>query len=103
MTTELNAAIEEVLEARVEGIIRDAMSEGHSRSFRFDGTINLGHILTMAGMVAGMMWTYSTFDKRLALVETQMMRQTEVLDRSIRLDERLQAIGQRLERLERPR
>ena len=103
MTTELEAAIEEVLEARVEGIIRDAMSEGHSRTFRFDGTVNLGHILTMGAMVSGMLWTYATFDKRLVLVETQLSRQVEILDRSIRADEQLRAIRERLERLERPR
>lgn len=107
MTTELEAAVEEVLEARVEGIIRDALSEGHSRQFRWDGTVNLGHMLTMTGViistVGGMLWTYSTFDKRLTRVEDQLIRQTEVIDRSIRTDEQLRAVRDRLDKLERVR
>lgn len=103
VTTELNAAGAQISEETLRDIIRDEMSEGHSHRIRWDGTINLGHILTMGAMVSGMLWTYATFDKRLVLVETQLSRQVEILDRSIRADEQLRAIRERLERLERPR
>ena len=107
MTAEANAAAAQIAEERMCDIIRDEMSEGHSQRVRFDGTINLGHVLTMAGMIAstigGMMWIYSTFDKRLSLVEIQLSRQTEMIDRSIRTDEQLRAIRERMDRLERPK
>lgn len=93
----------QINEEAFRDILRDEMSEGHSRRFRFDGTVNLGHVLTGIGMIAGMFWTYSTFDKRLVLVETQLTRQTEMIDRSIRADEQLRAIRERLDKLERPR
>ncbi|MFG1417154.1 hypothetical protein V5F38_04990 [Xanthobacter sp. V0B-10] len=103
MTTELDAASVQIAEDEMRRIIRDEMSEGRSRSLRWDGTINLGHLLTMGAMIGGMLLTYSTFDKRLALVEAGMTRQTEVLDRTIRTDEQLRAIRERLDKLERGR
>lgn len=103
MTTEVKASAMQIDEEALRDILRDEMSEGHSRRLRFDGTVNLGHVLTGIGMIAGMFWTYSTFDKRLVLVETQLSRQTEIMDRSIRADEQLRAIRERLEKLERPR
>lgn len=91
----------QIQEEALRDIIRDEMSEGSSHRLRWDGTINLGHILTMIAMIGGMLWTYSTFDKRLVLVETQIVRQTEVIDRSIRADEQLRAVRERLDKLER--
>jgi len=102
-TTEIQAAAVQMEEDELREIIRSELSEGSSHTFRFDRTINLGHVLTGLGMIAGLFLTYAAFDKRLVLVEAQMVRQTEVLDRSIRLDERFQAVIQRLDRLERPR
>lgn len=101
MTSEIDAAGAQIVEDDMRRIIREEMSEGSSRSLRWDGTINLGHLLTMGAMIGGLMLTYSTFDKRLALVETGMLRQTEVLDRSIRTDEQLRAIRERLDKIER--
>jgi len=103
VTTEVKASAMQIDEEALRDLLRDEMSEGHSRRLRFDGTVNLGHVLTGIGMIAGMFWTYSTFDKRLVLVETQLSRQTEIMDRSIRADEQLRAIRERLEKLERPR
>lgn len=100
-TTELQAAARQIEEDELRDILRSELSEGRSRSLRFDGTINLGHVLTMIGMVGGMLWTYSTFNTRLVLLEAQTVRQTEVIDRSIRLDEQLRSIRDRLDRLER--
>lgn len=103
MTTEVKATAVQMEEDDFREIIRSEMSEGASRRFRWDGTVNLGHLLTGLGMVGALFLTYSAFDKRLALVETQLVRQTEMLDRSIRADEQLRAVRDRLDRLERPR
>lgn len=103
MTTELDAAGAQIAEDELRAIIRDEMSEGRSRTLRWDGTINLGHLLTMGAMILSLFLGYTTFDKRLTLVEAQMARQTEVLDRSIRFDEQLRAIRDRLDKVERAR
>lgn len=107
MTTEVKASAMQIDEEALRGIIREETGEGYSHGFRWDWTINLGHVLTMGAMivstVGGMLWTYATFDKRLTRLEDQMIRQTDVLDRSIRADEQLRAIRERLDRLERPR
>jgi uncharacterized protein YlxW (UPF0749 family) len=37
--------------------------------FKFDPTVNLGHILTFVAMMVGVMSSYSILDKRLTVVE----------------------------------
>lgn len=101
MTTEAQAAAVQIEEDELRAIIRSEMSEGRSRSLRWDGTVNLGHLLTMGAMLLTLMMGYSTFDKRLSLVEAGMARQTEVLDRSIRFDEQLRAVRDRVDKMER--
>ncbi|MFG1247258.1 hypothetical protein [Xanthobacter flavus] len=103
MTDEVKAAVVQIEEDDLRDLIRSELSEGASHRFRFDRTVNLGHLLTALIMASGLFLTYSRFDTRLVVLETQMTRQTEVLDRTIRLDERFQAVMQRLDRLERPR
>lgn len=39
------------------------------RRVRFDGTINLGHILTFAGVIASGAVAWSTMDKRVVVLE----------------------------------
>lgn len=39
------------------------------KRINFDPTINLGHILTFAAMVVGVMSSYSLLDKRLGVLE----------------------------------
>lgn len=102
MTTEVKASADQMAADEIRGIIREEIhGSGRSTGARFDGTINLGHVLTMATMLGTLIMGWSTLDKRLSLVETQMARQTEVLDRSIRTDEKLQAIRERLDKIER--
>ncbi len=101
MTDETRAAAQEIEEDWLRSLVRDELSEGHSRRLRWDGTINLGHLLTMGAMILSLFLGYTTFDKRLTLVEAQMARQTEVLDRSIRFDEQLRAVRDRVDKLER--
>lgn len=68
---------------------------------RFDPTINLGHLLTMAGMLATMIAGWSQLSTRIEYVERQMTAMTTVIERGIKADARLEEIGRRLERLER--
>ena len=39
------------------------------RGIKFDGTINLGHMLTFAGFLITIMVTWSTLDKRVVVLE----------------------------------
>jgi len=39
------------------------------RGIKFDGTINLGHMLTFAGLLITIMVTWSTLDKRVVVLE----------------------------------
>lgn len=103
MTDELGAASRQMQDEELREIIREELSGGKSTRARFDGTINLGHLLTMATMLGTLVMGWSTLDKRLSLVEAQMMRQTEVIDRSIRTDEQLRSIRERLDKMERSR
>jgi FtsZ-binding cell division protein ZapB len=41
----------------------------HTRKVNFDPTINLGHLLTFAAMVVGVMSSYSLLDKRIGVLE----------------------------------
>ncbi|WP_454917262.1 hypothetical protein [Xanthobacter sediminis] len=104
MTSELDVAGAQIAEDDLRAIIRDELhGAGKSTRARFDGTINLGHVLTMATMLGTLIMGWSTLDKRLSLVEAQMARQTEIMDRSIRTDEKIQAIKDRVDKLERTR
>lgn len=56
----------------------------------FDPTINLGHILTFIGFMATGMATYSTLDKRLAVVEIrQASSDQSSIERETRMKESL--------------
>lgn len=50
------------------------------RRVRFDGTINLGHILTFAGCIGSMVVAWSTMDKRVVVLEEARVYQS-VLDK----------------------
>ena len=43
--------------------------------FKFDNTINLGHLLTFAGFLITIMVTWSTLDKRVVVLEEQKKAQ----------------------------
>lgn len=78
-------------------------TEHSSKKVLFDPVINLGHVLTMATMLATVILGWTQLSTRLALVEAQVTKQTEMLDRSIRTDERLNSLRERVDRLERPK
>lgn len=45
---------------------------------RFDGTINLGHILTFAGFVIAGFAAWTTLDKRLTIIEERANFQAQI-------------------------
>lgn len=58
------------------------------RRVAFDPTINLGHVLTFIGFMIAGFSAYSTLDKRVTLIESQMMTSnTQVRDQDSRLKE----------------
>lgn len=67
---------------------------------RFDPTINLGHVLSLSGVIIAIVGGWYSFDTRLKSVETQMARQTQVIELGIRQEERLNYLSDRVLRLE---
>lgn len=78
-------------------------AEHPAKKALFDPVINLGHVLTMMTMLGTVILGWTQLSTRLALVEAQVAKQTEMLDRSIRTDERLNSLRERVDRLERPK
>lgn len=52
--------------------------ETPAKKIRFDGTINLGHILTFLGFIATGIAVYSNMDKRLVILEENRKYQSVV-------------------------
>ena len=50
------------------------------RRIRFDMTINLGHVLTLAGVLLVMAGAYNDIDKRLAAQEVRMLLQEREME-----------------------
>lgn len=63
------------------------------RRIRFDGTINLGHILTFLGFLVSAMVAWTTMDKRVVVLEEARVYQTSVDKRQ---DEDRSAIKQQV-------
>ncbi|UNV91838.1 MULTISPECIES: DUF2730 domain-containing protein [unclassified Comamonas] len=60
------------------------------RRVAFDPTINLGHVLTFVGFMIAGFSAYSTLDKRVTLMESQIVvNSTHVRDQDSRLKETL--------------
>lgn len=51
------------------------------KRIRFDGTINLGHVLTFVGFIASGFAAYSTMDKRIVVLEEARLVQRQIDDR----------------------
>jgi uncharacterized coiled-coil protein SlyX len=63
-------------------------------------TMDVGQILTIGSIVASMIGGYYSFDSRLALIERQIGRQTQVIELSIRQDEQLKYLVERVGKIE---
>lgn len=66
----------------------------------FDGTINLGHIISILAVVVSIAGGWYVFDHRLTSVERQLEKLSTVIIEAVRIDERLKNIDRRLDRLE---
>lgn len=78
-----------------------------ARRFRFDKTVNLGHIITTAAMIVSLFVWGSAIDRRLAIVEEKARTQATtdahqdqtVQDAVILLRGELQHVADKLDRL----
>ena len=68
---------------------------------KFDFTINLGHVLTFGGLIITMTVGWATFDGRLRAVEKTLETATATLVEQVRQGSMIQALDQRLQRVER--
>ncbi len=83
------------------------MADYRQPKFRFDSTINYGHILTaisfiVAGTAAyyGMKAELQNVDQRVAKIESTLQQLANVVVLTARQDERLNAIERRVDRIE---
>lgn len=68
---------------------------------RFDFTINLGHVLTITGLVVTMAIGWANFDGRLRTVEKTLDTATQTLVEQVRQGAWIDAVVARVDRLER--
>lgn len=69
---------------------------------KFDFTINLGHVLSIGGVILTMVIGWANFDSRLRAVEKTLETSTNTLLEQVRQGARIDALEDRVERLERP-
>jgi hypothetical protein len=70
--------------------------------FRYDPTINLGHILTFVAMVVGIMSSYSLLDKRIGVLEERSAQAlTQAADKVAEQKESLKEIKSDVKDLQR--
>jgi hypothetical protein len=68
---------------------------------RFDATINLGHVITFVGFIVTIFVSWSTLDKRVALLEQAAIAQRAVDgQQDQRLERELALVRQSLTRIE---
>ena len=68
---------------------------------RFDGTINLGHILTFVGFMAAGFSAYSTLDKRISVEEVERAAIKDALEaRNAQVERALTRIETHLDRID---
>ena len=68
---------------------------------RFDGTINLGHILTFVGFMAAGFSAYSTLDKRISVEEVERAAIKDALEaKNAQVERALTRIETHLDRID---
>lgn len=67
---------------------------------RFDFTINLGHVLTVAALLLTMIGGWMNFDARLTAVERTLQTSTATLLEQVKMGAELRALTDRVQRLE---
>lgn len=88
--------------------MKDGIEVSRQSKPRFDPTINYGHILTVvsfimagAGAYYGMRAELQSVDQRVAKIENTLQQLANVVVLTARQDEKLAAIEQRVDRIER--
>lgn len=72
------------------------------RGFRFDNTINLGHILTFAGFVVTIVIGWSTMDKRVVVLEeSRKAQEARDINQDARASDQLATIRDSLTEIKR--
>lgn len=72
------------------------MSEGP----RFDPTINLGHLVSLGGIIIAISGSWYLMDHRLATLERNMEKLSTVVIEYARLEQRISDQGRRIDKLE---
>lgn len=67
---------------------------------RFDATINLGHLLTLTGVVMAIVGGGFVADFRLAAVEKEVAKLSGLVVQEARFEERMIELARRIDRLE---
>lgn len=67
---------------------------------RFDPTINLGHLISLGGVICAIAGSWYLMDYRLAAVERQIDKLSSVVIDNARMDQRITDHGRRIDKLE---
>ena len=67
---------------------------------RFDPTINLGHMISLGGVIITIVGGWYVMDHRLSLLERNFDKLSSAVVEWVRLDERLKDHGRRIDKLE---
>lgn len=67
---------------------------------RFDPTINLGHLISLGGVIVAIVGGWYVMDHRLSSLERNFEKLSNAVVEWVRLDERMKDHGRRLEKLE---
>ena len=67
---------------------------------RFDPTINLGHLISLGGVIITIVGGWYVMDHRLSLLERNFDKLSSAVVEWVRLDERLKDHGRRIDKLE---
>jgi hypothetical protein len=76
------------------------MSDVPVRGPRFDPTINLGHLLTLTGVVFVIVSAGVVADFRLAALEREVAKLSDLVVQAARSEERMTDLARRVDRLE---
>jgi hypothetical protein len=68
---------------------------------RFDPTINLGHLISLGGVIVTIVGGWYVMDHRLGALERNFEKLSVAVVELVRLDERLKDFGRRIDHLER--
>jgi hypothetical protein len=68
---------------------------------RFDPTVNLGHLISLGGVIVTIIGGWYVMDHRLSALERNFEKLSVAVVELVRFDERLKEVARRVENLER--